>query len=35
MNLESLYGKGNGDYEVKNDLYELVPKRLPVNEDTS
>jgi hypothetical protein len=32
--IESNYGKGNGDYEVEKDLYEMVPDRLPVDEDS-
>lgn len=31
--IEMSYGKGNGDYEVYDDLYELVPDRLPVNDE--
>ena len=27
--VEDSYGKGNGDYEVYDDLYEIVPNRLP------
>lgn len=30
--VEKSYGKGNGDYEVFDDLYEIVPNRLPVDE---
>lgn len=33
--IESNYGKGNGDYEVFDDLYEVVPNRLPVDEATT
>ena len=29
--VEKDYGKGNGDYEIYDDLYELVPDRKPVN----
>lgn len=32
--VEKNYGKGNGDYEVFDDLYEIVPNRLPVDEQT-
>lgn len=32
--VEKDYGKGNGDYEIFDDLYEIVPNRLPVDEDT-
>jgi ubiquinol oxidase len=32
--IETNYGKGNGDYEVEKDLYEMVPDRLPVDEDS-
>ena len=30
--VESKYGKGNGDYELgeKDNIYELVPNRVPV-----
>lgn len=33
--IEKGYGKGNGDYELydKDNLYELVPERLPIDED--
>jgi len=33
--LEKEYGPGNGDYEIKdgNNLYELVPERLPIDQD--
>lgn len=33
--IEKGYGKGNGDYELfdKDNLYELVPDRLPIDED--
>jgi len=33
--LEKDYGVGNGDYELKDkdDLYELVPERLPIDQD--
>jgi hypothetical protein len=33
--LEKDFGVGNGDYELKDkdDLYELVPERLPIDED--
>lgn len=33
--LEKDYGTGNGDYELedKGNLYELVPERLPIDED--
>lgn len=30
--IENNYGKGNGDYEIYDDLYEVVPNRLPVDE---
>jgi len=33
--IENGYGKGNGDYEVFDDLYEIVPNRLPVDENTT
>jgi len=33
--IENGYGKGNGDYEVFDDLYDMVPNRLPVNETTT
>ena len=33
--IEKNYGKGNGDYEVYDDLYEIVPNRLPVDEATT
>lgn len=33
--IEDGYGKGNGDYEVFDDLYEIVPNRLPVDENTT
>lgn len=33
--IEDGYGKGNGDYEVYDDLYEIVPNRLPVDETTT
>lgn len=32
--IEGKYGTGNGDYEVFDDLYEIVPNRLPVDETT-
>lgn len=32
--IETKYGTGNGDYEVFDDLYEVVPNRLPVDETT-
>lgn len=33
--IENNYGKGNGDYEVYDDLYEVVPNRLPIDEATT
>ena len=30
--IEDAYGKGNADYEIYEDLYEIIPERLPVNE---
>lgn len=33
--IEKGYGKGNGDYEIYDDLYEVVPNRLPVDEATT
>lgn len=32
--VEKSYGTGNGDYEIYDDLYEMVPNRLPVDENT-
>jgi hypothetical protein len=33
--MELNFGKGNGDYEVIKDLYDLVPDRLPVDKNLS
>lgn len=33
--IEANYGKGNGDYEVEKDLYEIVPDRLPQDPQTT
>ena len=32
--IEANYGKGNGDYEVEKDLYDMVADRLPVDEQS-
>lgn len=33
--IEKNYGTGNGDYEVFDNLYEVVPNRLPIDETTT